>query len=88
MPLRQGESTEQFIIDMETGGYAPDATSNAVRRLNDVCRKYEAIFTSNPPTLSRQVAQQFFQEQSSASSSAVAIPSRSAQQSQQAPLAP
>lgn len=74
MPLRHNETMQEFIADMETGGYAPDST-NAIRRLNDVCRKYEALL--KPPQLQRQPAQRRFSEPS-VSSGWASEPSRSA----------
>ena len=34
-----------FEQDMESGGYAPDAT-NSIKRLNDVTRKWEHMLTA------------------------------------------
>ena len=55
------EDTTQFVLDMEQGGYAPDAT-NALKRLNDVTRKWESrlqgvVPTTTPPQLIRQNAE-------------------------------
>jgi hypothetical protein len=53
-----------FVEDMETGGYAPDAT-NALRRLNEVTRKWEQREKrkrqqEGPPEIKRQHAKEEF----------------------------
>lgn len=40
-------TTKEFIVDMEEGGYAPDA-NNAIKRLNAVTRKWEHICQAPP----------------------------------------
>ena len=44
-----------FIRDMEQGGYAPN-NSNAVRRLNEVVRKWEARLAQKDERKSRRLA--------------------------------
>ena len=56
--MSQASEDTQFVLDMEQGGYAPDAT-NALKRLNDVTRKWESRLdpTTTPPQLIRQNAE-------------------------------
>ena len=60
--MSQASEDTQFVLDMEQGGYAPDAT-NALKRLNDVTRKWESRLQgvvptpTTPPQLIRQNAE-------------------------------
>jgi hypothetical protein len=62
------EMSEEFIRDMETGGYAPPVTQ-AIKRLNDVTQRWEAMYAeTRPPPVKRQRAQSSFTSPGDASS--------------------
>lgn len=53
------QMSEEFIRDMETGGYAPPVTQ-AIKRLNDVTQRWEAMYAETaPPPVKRQRARSF-----------------------------